>query len=367
MNRLGVPVILVVSTALVVGAGGAMLSRAKSGTNDVALASSPKPVTVVAATADSFRATHRYVATTVANKAARIGPQLISAAYVDTVLVRPGAVVKRGDVLATLDCARESAQLAAISAQARALEVTQQALAKQASRVESLGSNFASPDEIETKEADAASKQAQLLGVKAEELGTSLEVHDCVLRAPFAGEVSDRFVDPGAFVTKGTPIVAVVDRSSLLIIFDVPETDYFAVAPGTPVKVKLLATKQELTLQVARRAPGADPQTRTVHVELELPDDDDKIPIGTTADLTVEIGDPQPATRIPLVAANVRNGKASVFEVDDQGVAHKVVVPVVGERGSDLLVSPDVKPGTRVVTEGRAALVEKDHVEAKSR
>jgi len=38
-------------------------------------------------------------------------------------------------------------------------------------------------------------------------------VSDCVLRAPFDGEIATRLVDPGAFVRPGTSIVSVIDRA----------------------------------------------------------------------------------------------------------------------------------------------------------
>ena len=62
----------------------------------------------IAAVAKDFRPSRTYVGTMEAWLSASIGPQLVSA-YVDTVLVRPGAVVKRGEVLATLDCRDASA------------------------------------------------------------------------------------------------------------------------------------------------------------------------------------------------------------------------------------------------------------------
>ena len=53
---------------------------------------------------------------------AKVGPQYVSA-YVDTVLVRPGAVVKRGRVLATLNCQNPAAMTRAIAEQARAVDL----------------------------------------------------------------------------------------------------------------------------------------------------------------------------------------------------------------------------------------------------
>ena len=65
-------------------------------------------VTVIVARETTFRDRRRYVGTLRPWIEASVGPQYISV-YVDTVLVRPGATVRRGDVIATLDCRNASA------------------------------------------------------------------------------------------------------------------------------------------------------------------------------------------------------------------------------------------------------------------
>src|SRR4051812_15124576 len=112
-----IPIAIAVGVAAIVLGGGALVWRAESRTNKVALASEPKPVTVVAATASTYRASRTYVGRLDPWVVANIGPQLVSA-YVGTVLVRPGAVVKKGQVLATLDCRSASATAQAIEMQA---------------------------------------------------------------------------------------------------------------------------------------------------------------------------------------------------------------------------------------------------------
>src|SRR6185437_6760947 len=173
--------------------GGGLFLRSRSRVNKVALAASPKGVTVVEAKAAAFRPRRRYVGTVEPWVEAKVGPQLVSA-YVDTVLVRPGAIVKRGDVIATLDCRSTSTQSREVEMQARSVAAMQAALAKEAGRVKGLlAGGYASPNEVELKEADSASKQAKLLALQAQLQGTSLQVNDCVLRAPFDGEIADRF------------------------------------------------------------------------------------------------------------------------------------------------------------------------------
>jgi RND family efflux transporter MFP subunit len=358
-----VPIVIVALAGSILLGGALMLVHAESKTNHVALASTPKPVTVVEAIETTFRPSRAYVGTLEPWVEAKIGPQLV-AGYVDTVLVRPGAIVNKGDVLATLDCRNANASSQAVAMQARALEARQQALAHESTREQGLlDGGFISPNEVEQKVAQSAEQEAQLLATKAKLLGTSLEVSDCVLRAPFQGEIANRSIDPGAFVRPGAAIVTLVDRSTVRIVADAPEVDFGAIAPGTKVDVTFLATKKSLVATIARRAPAADPLTRTLHFELDVEDPARTLPVGTTADLRIEVGEPEMTTEIPLSAATVRGAKASVFVVED-AVAHKRTFDVKGEREGHLFLDRALKPQTRVVTEGRALLSDNDRVTA---
>lgn len=347
-----VPLAIGAAVLLVVLSGTWMVRHAESKTDQVALADHPMPVTVVAAESVQYRPSRTYVGTIEPWVEAKIGPQLVSA-YVDTVLVRPGAVVKKGEVLATLDCRNASAMSQAVSMQARALEARQKAIANEAARVRGLlDGGFVSPNEAEQKTALSASEQAQLLAEQARMLGSSLEVNDCVLRAPFAGEVATRTIDPGAFVRPGSSLLSVIDRSTVRVVVNAPEIDFDVVAPGTKVMVHCLATGADLTATIARRAPAALVSTRTVHFELDVPDPQREIPVGTTAEIRIDVGTPEPALRVPLAAVAVRGNKANLYVVEGD-VAHAQVLPVIGELAGQIFLAPQLPPGARVVTEGR--------------
>jgi membrane fusion protein, multidrug efflux system len=363
-KRWTIPIVISGLVVLIVGCGGLLLRRAEGGINKVASNADPKSVAVVQARASTFRPTKRYVGTLEPWLAAKIGPQLASG-FVDTVLVRPGAVVRRGDVLATLDCRNASTASQAIAHQARALEERQKAASREALRLgELLDGGYASPNEVEQKQAQSAANEAQIQAILAQASGKTLEVGDCVLRAPFDGEVAVRTADPGTFARPGAGIVEVVDRSIVRLTGDVPEIDFEAVPPKTPVRIRLLSTGKEVTGEVSRRAPSADPATRTVHFEVDLPNPSREIPVGTTAEITVDVGQPVPATEIPLLAAKVRGKSATVFVVDG-GSVKKVTVSVIGERGGSLFVKNDLQAGTQVVTQGRSLLENNDRVVAK--
>ena len=361
-RRPAIPIVIALGVALILVAGFWMYRRAASKVNDVPLSAEAKPVTVMAAQSTTFRPSKRYVATIAPWLEAKIGPQLVSA-YVDTVIYRPGAVVNKGAVLATLDCKSVNAEQQSVAMAAKALEAKEVAIAAEAARLHAmLDGGFVPINDVQKKEAEAAQQQADILAQKAKLLGTSLEVNDCILRSPFDGEISDRYMDPGAFAKPGAALVAVVDRSTVRVSADVPETDFALVAPGTSVKVKALATGQAIAAAITRRVPSADPATRTVHFEIDVADPQRTIPVGTTAELNIDYGEPLPAARIPLIAAAVRGDKATVFVLEGD-VVKKRTLTVLGEVGGDLYVEAGLA-GVKVVTEGRSLLADGDKVKA---
>ncbi len=358
------PLAIGVSALAIVLLGGLMVWRADARTNKIALASRPKPVTAVRAKRAMYRSTRTYVGTLQPWIAANVGPQLVSA-YVDTVLVRPGATVRKGEVLATLDCREASAATKAIAARARALDARQQAVEHEATRTRGLlNGGFVSPNEAEQKTAQSASEAAQVESERANLARSSLDVNDCIMRAPFNGEIAQRSIDPGAFVRPGNTIVTVVDRDTVRMTADAPETDFDVVPAGTKVAIHVYATKQDLPGTITRRSPAADPSTRTLHFEVDLADPTRAIPVGTTGEVRIEVGDPVPATEVPLYAATVRGDKATVFVVD-HGVAQAQTVAVKGEAEGSLFLDSALVPEALVVTEGRALLVNGDQVDLK--
>lgn len=356
-----IPLFITLGALGILAVGWGLLHRAESGVNKVALTSAPKPVTTIVARETTYRETHSYVGTIRAWVEASVGPQFVSA-YVDTVLVRPGAKVNRNEVLATLDCRNASASSLAVAAEARAIDARQKAIADESTRTSSLlEGGFVSPNEAEQKQSQSASVEAQLAAERARVTTTTLAVDDCVLRSPFDGEISIRSIDPGAFVRPGTPIVTIIDRDTVRMTFEVPESDFGAVAERTPVSIRVLATGKTVVGAVSRRSPAADPETRTVHVEVDLDNRNHEIPVNTTGEVKVQVGEPVTVVAVPLVAASITGTNASLFVVDGD-VSHKRTFEIQGEEGSDLYLGATLAPGSRVVTEGRALLADGDRV-----
>ncbi len=358
-----VPVLIGAGLIILLVSGAEMVRRASGQTNKVALTASPKLVSYVTAEPASYQPSRGYVGTLQARAEANVGPQLV-AAYVDTVMVRPGAEVKRGQILATLDCRNASTASRATAARVRAIAAREKGLEDQAARYQSLlDGGFAATNEVEQQVAGSEAEEAQLAGEEAQMAAASLQVDDCVLRAPFDGEIATRTLDPGAFVHPGTTIVSLVDRMKVIVMVDAPEKDFELVAPGTKVALTVIATGKQRQSVIARRAPKADPSTRTIHFEIDLLDPNHELPVGTTARIHIDVGKPVAAVRIPLYAAAVKQDQASIF-VADGDVARQKAVPLLGESGGQLFLGTALPAGTRVIAQGRELLSDGDRIAA---
>jgi RND family efflux transporter MFP subunit len=353
--------IVVASGVALAGLGALLVWRIESGTSHTALADAPKGVTLIEAKPASYRASRRYVGAVRPWLEARIGPQFV-AAFVDDVLVRPGDPVEKGALLARLACRHVAANAQALSESAKAQAAQQQAAAGESKRLaEMVKLGFVSQNEAEKKLAESEAERGRMLSAQAKTLSGALEQNDCFLRAPFAGEISERFVDPGAFVRPGSALLTLVDRSKVRVVADAPETEFGLVEPGAATKIHLLATGQEIDGTIARRAPAADAGTRTIRFEIDLANGTHLLPTGTSAELWLEVGDARSALEVPLAAATVRGNKATVFVIEGD-VARSKSLRLLGEKKGNLFLEASLPAATKVVLEGRSTLRDGDRV-----
>lgn len=139
-------------------------------------------------------------------------------ASVTEVLVLEGDLVRAGQLLVRLDAREIAAKAEQVSASVTAAEAMQAQAAAHAARIRALFADDAAPKsmleaaEASLAQADAGLRAAHAAGAEVQAVGAYAEV-----RAPFAGRVTQRFVDPGAFAAPGAPLVTVQDAATLRI------------------------------------------------------------------------------------------------------------------------------------------------------
>lgn len=151
--------------------------------------------------------------------------------YIQEVHFKDGAIVKEGDLLFTID--KRPFTLAVKAAQANvARQQAQVDFGKaEVDRARPLArSRVLSEQNFEQREATFASAQASLLAARAELSQAELNLEWAEVRAPIAGRISDRKVDPGNLIAGGqsgaTLLATIVSTHPIYFVFDASEADY---------------------------------------------------------------------------------------------------------------------------------------------
>jgi len=147
---------------------------------------------------------------------ATLGTRLMGT--VTDVLVREGDRVAAGQQLVRIDARDLSAKAAQVTASIAEAEAMHHDATAQANRIRALyGDSAATRAQLDAAETGLARAEAGLKAAQAaaSELGAVSSY--AIVRAPFAGIVTKRFADPGAFATPGAPLATMQDESTVRI------------------------------------------------------------------------------------------------------------------------------------------------------
>ena len=163
---------------------------------------------------------------------------------------------------------------------------------------------------VQTGKAKISKAEADLQSAKAqsERYQTLLEYNK--IQAPFDGMVTRRLVNPGDLVqaatsTRTTPLFTCQKIDVVRVFAFVPESSASAIRPGTPAEVKLYnPAGPTIKGAVTRIANALDPATRTMRVEIDVPNPDEKLQPGTYARVTLTIEPSKTGAAKPKLADN---------------------------------------------------------------
>jgi multidrug efflux pump subunit AcrA (membrane-fusion protein) len=206
-----------------------------------------------------------------------------------------------GQTRATLDVAKRelAGMVADLELQRVTLERQKVLFAGRAATAQMLDEAQAKEDvssaTVETGKAKISLAEADLQAARAEanRLQKLLEYNK--ITAPFDGVVTRRLVNPGDLVqaatsTRTTPLFTCQKIDVVRVFAFVPESSSLAIHPGTLAEVKpFSATVPSIKGAVTRIAKALDPATRTMRVEIDLPNPDEKLRPGTYARVTLTI------------------------------------------------------------------------------
>jgi RND family efflux transporter MFP subunit len=284
---------------------------------------------------------------------------------VQTVLIEEGDRVAAGQIIAQLDDSNARAALNLANANLEAARFAVEDNKPIYARNERLqGNGYVSRESYDTAKTSYDAARANLDIAERSVAVAQVNLDDTVIRAPFAGVVTDKAAQPGEMVspiTAGsgftrTGIATIVDMNSLEVDVDVAESFINRVHPGMPATVSLSAYPDwEIPAAVIAVIPTADRSKATVSVRVGFKSHDSRIVPEMSARVAFldksQLASPATAARSVIVPADAvqtdASGTSVVFVISGATVERRAV-RLGTKRADGQIIVAGLSPGDQV-------------------
>jgi len=204
---------------------------------------------------------------------------------------------------------------------------------------------------------EVKSAAGQLESAKGKYEAAQAQMSYSEVRSPIAGVVADRSVFAGEMATAGSPLLTVVDLSSVIARVNVPQSDAAHLRVGQPASIASTDNSVTLNGKITVVSPAVDPQTTTVEIWVQAVNQGDRMRPGGAVHVTINAGALPNAVVVPPTALlPSQEGGAAVMVVTPDLVAHQHSVKVGVRNDDKVQILDGVKPADRVVIAGGVGL-----------
>lgn len=361
VSRHRIAALTVIAALLAAGAGYSLLPNAQ-GTAHAQGQPQAAPVDVAPALGRTIVDWQRYSGRLEAIDRVDIRP-LVSGTLTE-VHFKDGALVKKGDVLFTIDPRPYAAEVDRASAQLSAAKARAAYTASDLARGQRLlGENAIAKRDFEEKQNAAREAAANLQGAQAALESARLNLGYTRITAPVDGRVSRAEVTEGNVVSAGAQSVALttlVSVSRMYASFDVDEQTFLKYvnpsrASGTAVPVQLGLANEEAysregTVQYVDNR--LDTTSGTIRVRAVFDNKDGSLVPGLYARVRLGGSAPREAVLVDEKAIGTDQNKRYVLVVDDQNKTAYREVTLGANVGPLRVVEKGLQVGERIVVNG---------------
>lgn len=340
------------ATGLLLGGGGLWLRQRQASQTDI------EPFTVLARSGD-LPGVVNAAAELEAEQRVNVSPK--RQGILEELFVEEGDRVEAGQPLARMDAGDLQERLRELKAQLVSAQAQLERSRSELERNERLYRQSAiSLSDYNTVRSTFLVEQAAVHAASQRLEARRVEQADLIVRAPFSGVVTQRFADPGAFVTPTTTAAAVAGATSssivelsrgLEVVAKVPESDIGRVRQGQQASVRVDAfPNRRFAARVKRITPRAVKvnNVTSFDVYLQFVEPTPELRIGMTADVGFQTGLLQARTLVPTVAIVTENGRPGVLLVGKDRKPSFQAVELGTSGGKDTEILSGLEPGTRI-------------------
>jgi membrane fusion protein (multidrug efflux system) len=217
--------------------------------------------------------------------------------------------------------------------------------------------------QITTADSQVALAETQIVQQRAGQRMAQVRLDDTRVVAPFSGYVAEKRLEVGAAVSSqaaatsnaSIAILTLQDIDPVKIQLEVPERDVPRVRPGNVVRVTSDAYPgRQFSGRLARIVHALDPRTRTMGIEVDIPNPDNLLKPGMYArvDLVVEVRADALLLPLEVLTGSGIEGRPTVLVVRDGKVA-ATVVELGPTDGSNVQVVKGLGPDAQVIVQGK--------------
>ncbi len=211
-------------------------------------------------------------------------------ARINKINVRAGDIVKKGDVLITLENNDLSSRVIEARGQVNAMVARHTEAQQNFQRANELFSKkIASQFDLDKSEADYQSIKAELTSAKQNLAQAQTTLSYATLRAPINGKVVDRFAEPGNTAQAGGKLLSLYNPLSLRVEAQVREQLALTLTQGQRITVDLPTVNQKIIGLVEEIVPAANTGSRSFLIKVSLPYKENLLP-GMYARLLIPAG-----------------------------------------------------------------------------
>lgn len=279
-----------------------------------------------------------------------------------SVAAREGDAVTKGQVLAQFDVITLENQLAQQISTAAATRAQADQAKTQYERTQQLvEKGLAAPNQLDSARSSLDQLTASLAAQETAVENARTAIERATVTAPFDGIISERSVDPGAFVATGSPLFTVVDLGQLEVEASAPVAAAAQLAPGQTVSLTVEGfDNRSFEGTVERINPMAISGSRMLPVYVSLDNADGVLRGGMFASGFIVLDEKAAALALPTSALETdADGAQFVYQIKDGTLARtEVEITRLWDGGAEAEIASGLEVGAKVLAEPMAQLTE---------
>ena len=302
-----------------------------------------------------------YPGTVTAINEIKITPQV--SGYITDVNFKDGQNVKRGQLLYSIDAQIYQANYQQAIANLQVQEANLVKAQKDADRYNELAQHDAiAKQQVDYANATLDATKKQVAASKANVASVHSNVQFANIYAPFSGTIGISQVKKGQAVVAGQTVLNTISTDNPIAVdFTVDQKDMYRFTELQQNKNNV--ADSTFTIQFGDQMypyPGnisfidraVDPQTGTIKVRLNFPNEKDMLKPGMNTTVRVKNTASKNATIIPHIAVNEQLGEFSVFVLGDSSKVHQQQIQLGTVIGDSVIVKTGLKPGEKIAVQG---------------